>query len=535
VGALGTRNGGLLTLILVAVAAVAAGSFLILQFAERPQVADVSPAPGAAVASADQEISFTVDGDARMSDLTVALDGRDVTSKARADGGRVIVPVAGLDDGTHEVALTFSSANLFSRSIERTWSFEVDTVPPRLTVTDPERGALINRQAVRFTGTSEPGVNVEVAAGEKTFTTATGPRGGWTLVAKLDEGIHPVTVSAADEAGNTTRRRQRVGVDVTPPSVQVTAPADDEPLTLTDEPMLYGVVTSENPRLLTYAVTVNGTRTLAASGTSVPLPEGDDEGLAEAGAGEDEPLQFDGRRFALASGGLAQGRNRVVLAVTDAAGNTTTVTHRVMVDTSDTFGGSDMVVGARGGDVTRLQELLLEAGVYPRRAKITGTYDKTTVQSVRRYQRSRGLPVNGQIDARIRTAMMGRIVVNLGQRRLTLIRDRQVVKSYPIAIGTPGYPTPTGEYEIIQKQVDPTWFPPSSPWAAGLGPIPPGPGNPLGTRWIGTSAPAIGIHGTYADYSIGTAASHGCMRMHIPDVEELYDQVAIGMKVVIRP
>jgi len=62
-----------------------------------------------------------------------------------------------------------------------------------------------------------------------------------------------------------------------------------------------------------------------------------------------------------------------------------------------------------------------------------------------------------------------------------------------------------------------------------------GPGNPLGTRWIGTSAPAIGIHGTYASSSIGTAASHGCMRMHIPDVEELYDQVTLGMRVIIRP
>ena len=69
----------------------------------------------------------------------------------------------------------------------------------------------------------------------------------------------------------------------------------------------------------------------------------------------------------------------------------------------------------------------------------------------------------------------------------------------------------------------------------GLGPIPPGNGNPLGTRWIGTSAPAIGIHGTYADYSIGSAASHGCLRMLIPEVEELYEDVAVGMPVEINP
>jgi lipoprotein-anchoring transpeptidase ErfK/SrfK len=157
------------------------------------------------------------------------------------------------------------------------------------------------------------------------------------------------------------------------------------------------------------------------------------------------------------------------------------------------------------------------------------------VKAVRIYQRSRNIPVNGRVDERMRSAMVGRIVVSLSQRTLRLVRDGKVVKSYRIAIGQPAHPTPTGDYEIIQKQVDPTWFPPDSPWAEGLGSIPPGPGNPLGTRWIGTSAPAIGIHGTYADSSIGTAASHGCMRMHIPDVEELYEEVSLGMKVSIRP
>ena len=134
----------------------------------------------------------------------------------------------------------------------------------------------------------------------------------------------------------------------------------------------------------------------------------------------------------------------------------------------------------------------------------------------------------------MRTAMVGRLVASLSQRKVRLIRNGKVVMTYPIAIGQPAYPTPTGEYEINDKQVDPAWYPPDSPWAAELSTIPPGPGNPLGTRWIGTTAPAIGLHGTYADYSVGTAASHGCMRMHIPDVEELYDQVTIGMKISIR-
>jgi lipoprotein-anchoring transpeptidase ErfK/SrfK len=128
---------------------------------------------------------------------------------------------------------------------------------------------------------------------------------------------------------------------------------------------------------------------------------------------------------------------------------------------------------------------------------------------------------------------VGKIEVNLGARTLTVYKDGRKVKTYRVAIGQAEYPTPTGTYRIITKQKNPTWNPPDSPWAEGLGAIPPGPGNPLGTRWIGTSAPAIGIHGTYADYSIGSAASHGCLRMHIPDVEELYEKVNVGMPVVI--
>ena len=83
-------------------------------------------------------------------------------------------------------------------------------------------------------------------------------------------------------------------------------------------------------------------------------------------------------------------------------------------------------------------------------------------------------------------------------------------------------------------QMNPTWLPPNSDWAKDAKPIPPGATNPLGTRWIGTSAPGVGIHGTPDDASIGSYASHGCIRMHIPDAEDLYARVVIGMPVIIR-
>ncbi|MFZ4755158.1 MAG: L,D-transpeptidase family protein [Miltoncostaeaceae bacterium] len=126
------------------------------------------------------------------------------------------------------------------------------------------------------------------------------------------------------------------------------------------------------------------------------------------------------------------------------------------------------------------------------------------------------------------------IVVTRGNFKLRLYKGTRRIRTYPIAVGQPAYPTPTGNFRVIEKQMNPTWFPPSSPWAAGLGPVPPGSSNPLGTRWIGTSAPGIGMHGTPNPSSIGSAASHGCIRMYISDVENLYPRVQAGTPVFIR-
>ena len=123
------------------------------------------------------------------------------------------------------------------------------------------------------------------------------------------------------------------------------------------------------------------------------------------------------------------------------------------------------------------------------------------------------------------------VVVRRESRRLQLWRGMRLVATFPVAVGTARYPTPLGSYRVVSKLRHPTWNPPSSPWAAGLGPVPPGPANPLGTRWIGTSAPGIGIHGTPAPWTVGTAASHGCIRMYMRDVEWLFERVNIGSPV----
>jgi hypothetical protein len=125
------------------------------------------------------------------------------------------------------------------------------------------------------------------------------------------------------------------------------------------------------------------------------------------------------------------------------------------------------------------------------------------------------------------------IVIQRGSNRLDLYRGTRPWRVFEVATGQSSYPTPLGRFQIVVKWRNPWWYPPSSPWAQGLKPVPPGPGNPLGTRWMGLSAPGVGIHGTPDSASIGYSASHGCIRMRIPQAEWLFRHVTIGTTVFI--
>jgi lipoprotein-anchoring transpeptidase ErfK/SrfK len=117
---------------------------------------------------------------------------------------------------------------------------------------------------------------------------------------------------------------------------------------------------------------------------------------------------------------------------------------------------------------------------------------------------------------------------------LRLWKNLKLAKSYPIAVGMSGLETPAGTYTINDKQVDPSWYVPDAAWAGDLAGqvIPPGPEDPIKARWMGFYSGA-GIHGTDDTASIGTYASHGCVRMLIPDVIELYPQVPLGTPIYI--
>jgi lipoprotein-anchoring transpeptidase ErfK/SrfK len=127
------------------------------------------------------------------------------------------------------------------------------------------------------------------------------------------------------------------------------------------------------------------------------------------------------------------------------------------------------------------------------------------------------------------------ITIDRAATTLHLFKDLRPAKTYSIAVGSVGYDTPAGLYSIDDKTVDPAWYVPNEPWAGDrAGTVVPGgsPDNPLKARWMGFFA-GRGIHGTSDDASVGTAASHGCIRMHVPDVEELYDLTPLGTPVYV--
>ncbi len=171
-----------------------------------------------------------------------------------------------------------------------------------------------------------------------------------------------------------------------------------------------------------------------------------------------------------------------------------------------------------------------KAGVDVRRRAMTGVI----LRALQRHERGPlALRVNFLRPRVTRSNFGAVIVIRRGSRRLYLYDGMAHWRTFRIAVGMPAYPTPLGRFTIATRERNPTWNPPNSDWARGLGPVPPGPGNPLGTRWMGLSAYGYGIHGTPSPETVGTAASHGCIRMYIRESEWLFERVRVGTTVFI--
>lgn len=125
-----------------------------------------------------------------------------------------------------------------------------------------------------------------------------------------------------------------------------------------------------------------------------------------------------------------------------------------------------------------------------------------------------------------------RLVVDLGEAKVYRYWGDQLISSYPIAVGQPGWETPVGTFKVIHKQRNPAW---KQPITGEL--IRTGPNNPLGERWIAFWSDGrhqIGFHGTNNEQLVGQPVSHGCLRMRNKDIRELYEQVSVGTQVVVR-
>ena len=340
---LGSRRGGLITLTIAAVALVVVAAFAVWQLVERPSVDPITPAPGGSVSDQKPTITVAVPAGERLGGLKVTVDGHDATADARSEDGRLaIVAPTKLSEGTHSVSVSFSSSNVFARTVSKSWQLRRRHLGPQAGAS-PRPSRACSRRAGRSpsAGPPSPATTVTVAAGTTSTEATAGADGAWKTVARLPEGAVTAKVTAHDAAGNATTRVRRLTVNTTAPTLAVSAPAAGEKITETDQPLVYGTVRSDNPRALRYAVRVNGAKVVTVKGIDAASPASLETGYGEA-ASTPTTLEVDGRRIALAVGTLPQGTNRIVVTASDRAGNTTKVTRVVQVNSTDEFGAVDM-------------------------------------------------------------------------------------------------------------------------------------------------------------------------------------------------
>jgi lipoprotein-anchoring transpeptidase ErfK/SrfK len=142
------------------------------------------------------------------------------------------------------------------------------------------------------------------------------------------------------------------------------------------------------------------------------------------------------------------------------------------------------------------------------------------------------LPFSEAADAQRSSRDVGnrrsrQILVSVPDRMLAVIERGTVIRTFPVSVGASASPSPTGEFQIVRRLANPTYYHPGVV-------IPPGTANPLGPRWIGLSQKGFGVHGTNHPESIGHAASHGCIRLRNRDIKQLFEMISVGDVVEIR-
>jgi peptidoglycan hydrolase-like protein with peptidoglycan-binding domain len=445
--------------------------------------------------------------DLNADDLAVKLDGTKLADGISVRGGRLLIRPDKLNDGKHTVSVKSTGSTWFG-AVDEKWSFTVDTKRPTLAIAgmpDPEIVGSQRHVRVRVTTEADAKIQIESRNWKRTVTAVGGAN---SLLVRLPEGHGSVHFAVRDAAGNERLRSFRTNVDSTAPSVSVAAPNQ---LSSRDTEIRIGASDASTVRIKA-----------TASPGEIPL-------TVHRSGEHSWRLRFDDA--------LPEGNVLIRVTGTDSVGNEATESRRVVVDTTEELGEAALVRGARGRDVADLHRGLIDKKVVAfddlggeHRRNILGP---RTIAAVKSFQRTIGVEADGVAGTETIARLVFRIAINREEHTLKLFRLGKSIHEYRVATGSSEFPTPAGEFEIINMQEDPTWTPPNSDWAKGEKPIPPGPDNPLGTRWMGLDSPNVGIHGTNSPTSIGYSVSHGCIRMSIPDVEDLFERVAVGTPVVI--
>jgi hypothetical protein len=478
-------------------------------WATSPKV--TSRTPEVATRNPDANIVLQMQNVAGLDDSEVraTLDGKDVSDDVDVSGSRIVLDVPTLAEGKHEVTVSTERFGPLQRRIDERWSFSVDGTPPPVNF---ERGSLRSDvRNARFRLKTEPGATVTYTSGPHVTRDSADDNGNVSTLVRLKEGRQQVRIVAKDAVGNVTRRTRTIEVDSISPFLSLPAPRK-----LTTPELSVRVAASD----------ANGVELKATVG----------------GSSEDLQLRRSGRiGYTLSRAEkLPEGTHQIAVTATDGFGHTKTVRKSVLVDSTEQLGENAMQRGARGADVRQLHMQLAKLGFFKRKTEKKARqewnqkrFGAATAAAVCGFQRDKGLEADCIAGEETLAVMTLRITIDRGTNKLTLYRLDKVVKVYGVATGAAEFPTPAGEFEIVDMQKNPTWTPPDSDWAKGEKPIPPGPNNPLGTRWMGLDVPAVGIHGTNNPASIGYSVSHGCIRMAIPDVEDLFERVEIGTPVTI--
>ncbi|MGM9991684.1 MAG: L,D-transpeptidase family protein [Candidatus Bruticola sp.] len=489
------------------------------------------------------------------SPIQASVDGRNLPVHNDWLIGKTSAESFALDDGEHIFTIK-------SGPYDERWLINVDTIPPKVSISHPIDGYKSNKKKITLQGTTDhPGAIIKASIGDHTETAQANSKGFFCLTLPTLRGNCTIKWNVRDEAGNSTSGQRNFICDFEPPSVDIAIeqlPSTDKTACKSETKRVnpkdsYTIFTSKNLNLIGKAsdsdsgiakadIYIDGSLRQSIDYESMPSVKLSEEQSSDAeeidkitivpnnSESTSEPKNKT-VNFTYKLPALFEGTHRASVVVFDTFGLSTKRTITFGLNSTDEYGQATLGLGAVGQDVAELQRRLVLRG-YLHDDYTKGKYDKKTQEAVMELQAGAGLCQDGIAGVLVTSALSTRLYVNLSQYSLVLVDEANNTRYYTVAIGVDEHPTPTGAYFISDMAKDPVWLPPNSEWAKDAKQIPPGPDNPLGTRWIGFGD-SLGFHGTPYPDTVGSKASHGCMRMTIPDIEDLYDRVNVGTQVCI--